>query len=254
MKTILFLLSTFIFLNVSQAQVTSSSQDAQALLDKGDYYGALKIYTEIVNYKAADNMFMIYYSRAFCYYKLTDYRSAKSDLKKALKIEPDNKKYNWVTGNSLWMYARIYSKLHNDKKSLGYFIQASKYVQDCGLYSTIGLKQIELKKYQEALTNLNHAIDLDNTDAYAYSNRALARLKLHDLENARIDINRSIELNSKNPYAFKHSAMIYLELKDYVHACEDLNKAKELKYAQFGNEADANEVNELLYKYCGSVH
>ena len=223
---------------------------ADKAFDNRDYKSALEMYTSIIEVNDSKNYHYALYKKAYCNYLLTNYEEAIIDTKKALKVRKSNAQYNWRKGTSNWLYASIYSKLNKKKKSLKYLKKAAKYIQTSLLYSTIGFKEIQLNQYEKALTNLNTAIKLDETNAYAFSNRALVYIKLSELDKARKDVNKSIQLNDKNPYAFKHSAMIYIELKEFEKAFLELSKTHELGYATFGNESDSNDVEELINKYC----
>jgi tetratricopeptide (TPR) repeat protein len=65
-------------------------------------------------------------------------------------------------------------------------------------YVNLGAGMIGLKRYEEAVTFLNKAIDLDGTDPeLAYFNRALAKENLGDIRGAYFDYRKASELNPK---------------------------------------------------------
>jgi tetratricopeptide (TPR) repeat protein len=239
-------------MNLSFGQVSKYFNSAEKAFENKNYMYASNLYTTILKEKEVTNRHYIFYKRAFCFYILKNYKKAKSDIKKAWKIKRNDVQYNWVKGNSCWIYARINSKLDKKKKSLKYLKKASSYIQSSLLYSTIGFKEIQLKQYENALININRAIQLDKTNAYAFSNRALVYIKLSELDKARADIIKSIQLDASNPYVYKHSAMVYIKLKAFEKACLELNKAKDLGYIGFGNESDSNDVENLIKEYCNS--
>lgn len=253
MKLQLIILISAILLNPTLGQNNKKINDADKAFNNRNYIRALVMYEDILKETDSKNYHYALYKKAYCNYYLTNYKEAVIDIKKALKIDTSNLDYNWIRGNSYWLYGRIYSKLDKKKKSLKYLYKAIKYIQPSSLYSTIGFKEIQIGQYEKALKNLNIAIQLDTTNAYAFNNRALVYLKLSDFEKARIDVNKSIQLDNRNPYAYKHSAMIYIELKEFEKACIELSTADELGYATFGNESDSNEVESLINKYCKTL-
>lgn len=247
-------LFTFLFIamlaSFSYGQTDAKFQLGQKAFQVGDYSGAKEIFSSVIENEDADYYHIAHYMRAYANYYLKSYNEAINDTEKSLKIKDSHPDYNNLMGSAYWLYGRIYSVINKNKKSLKYFKKAVQYIQPSLLYSTIGYKEIQLKKYKDALITLNTAIDLDKSNAFAYNNRALLFLKQSDLENARKDVDRSIKLSETNPYAFKHSAMIYIELNEIEKACIDLYRADELGYKDFGNESDANDVEDLIKKYC----
>lgn len=226
--------------------------DGDVAMQAKDYAKAIEFYEKALTEGKSKHMYYVHYKKAFCHYSLNQNDQSEVHIKKALKIKKNYQQYNWITGNSIWLRARILSKSGDYMKSLEYLREATKYIQPSLLYSTIAFEEIVLKQYDSALENLNLAIELDGKNAYAFSNRALLFIYQKNYERARFDINKSISLDASNPYVFKHSAMLYIELNQLELACEELAKAEELDYASFGNEFDANEVAELQEKHCKS--
>ena len=224
--------------------------EASLEFNNGNYHHAIKIYTEIIKSQESEYKFDAFYGRARCYYKLKNYKNAKSDVKKLLKIKRNNKDYNRIKGNSYWLYSLIVSKEVSTSKSLKLLKKSSKYIQSSSLFSDMGYDEIYLGKYDDAIINLNNAIQLDSINAWAFSNRALAYLKQNKFDLARIDVNKSFQLDNKNPFAYKHSALIYIALKDFESACIDLNKAKELSVSKRMVEYGLEEISVLIKKYC----
>lgn len=225
---------------------------AEILFDKNNFSEALTIYTELEKQHDQPMYHYICYKKAFCLYELIQYDEALTTVKQAIKITKDQSRYKWIKGSSYWLEGRIYSKKDENKKAVQSFYKALDYVPESRLYATIGYKEIQLKQYKKALDNLNKAIELDSKTAYAYSNRAWLYIHYGKLKEARTDITTAIRLDPANPYAYKHRALIFIEQKELDKACEDLHKAEELGYYDFGNEADKNEVADLLLKYCTS--
>jgi len=241
------------FYNVNLGYGQSKSNWVQA-----DFEFFNKNYEQAVDYfslciKSNDDKYKAYYNRALCYYNLKNYKQAKVSVKKALKIPKSEKRYSEIRGNSYWLYALIESPITNTSKALRLMKKSTRYKKSSLIYSTLGYKEIDLGKYDDAIESLNYSIELNSRNAWAYSNRAWAYLMKNKLDLARNDINISIRLDDKNPYAYKHSAMIYIALQDYDSACIELNKAKVLVCSDKMVDKGSKEIDELIKKYCCSL-
>ena len=247
---VLAIFISFVFEGFGQSPRTI--YDGDLAMKAADYAAAIEFYEKALAEGKSKHMYYVHYKKAFCHYSINQNEQSEVHIKKALKIKKNYRQYNWIMGNSIWLRARILSKSGDNEQSLVYLREATNYLQPSLLYSTIAFEEIILKQYDQALENLNLAIDLDGENAYAFSNRALLFIYQKNYERARFDINKSISLDSTNPYVFKHSAMLYIELNQIDLACAELEKAEELDYASFGNEFDANDVAELQEKHCKS--
>lgn len=249
------ILLVFLILNVpiflfSQAQ--NLDFEAEKLFKNGNYSLAIKYYTKALETNPSNpKNYYLYYKRASCYDMLKKYKNAIDDAWLALKINPKNKDYTFVKGNAFWLIGRIYSKFDEKEKALSYFKYAAKILNTPLIINNVGYKQMQLKQYSEALKSFNQSIELNANLSYTYNNRALVYLNLGKIKLAKQDIVKAKKLNPKNPYIYKHSALIYLHLNQKEKACLELQKAQELNYSKFGNEADADEVRNLLKKHCG---
>jgi tetratricopeptide (TPR) repeat protein len=250
MKTIFSILLIIITLNFVHSQSIEDLTAAENAFATGDFRTAIAMYTLAIKSANTENSYMLFYKRGYCYFNLKNYLKSIPDLEIAQKVNKDNKDYIFIKGNSLWLQGNLYYNLNETAKSIKKLKQSLKCNEVSLLLSTIGYYEIKLKRYRESFNHLNRAIVVDSSNAYAYSNRALVNLKFSNISNAKTDIQKSIELNPENPYAYKHRAMIYIESKEYEPACKDLKKAEELKYAEYGSETDAKDVEELMKQYC----
>jgi tetratricopeptide (TPR) repeat protein len=250
MKNVLTLFAILLFSNVFAQNLDLSK--ANELQKKKEHKKAIELYTKVLKGKEKVNVYSVYLKRAGCYFALFDYDNAEADAKRALKIKKNDEDYKELSGGSYWLLGGIYSRQNKKQESLMYYKKALDFSSDVRLYSTVAYMENTLGMYDSAVATINYAFKFDGNFAYAYSNRAFAQLKLGKIEEAQADVEKAIELDPTNPYAFKHRAMIYIELKQLDLACADLNKSVELKYSTFGDETDANEVDELIKKHCSS--
>lgn len=247
MKQIILLVLS---LNTLVAQAQSRKCDSCNVFFTGDdYAGVLKCLSEVFK-DPGDSDLCLLYSRAYANYKLADYTKAEKDIAGiiATKDKPGANKY--LISNTYFLLARIYSKKNMVEKELGYLKLAQKYYASPELLLTLGYAYIKIKEYNKAITYCNMGIKLKPDSDKAYNNRALAYIKLKNIGNAQSDIDTALLLNPKNPYIYKHRGLLFLLKNNKQSACEDFEKAKALGYKEYGNEADKNEVDELIKLNC----
>ncbi len=106
------------------------------------------------------------------------------------------------------------------------FAEAPRNTAICGEfsatdYSNRGLTYGKLQRYNEALANLNQAIQLDSTYALAYSNRGNIYGRLQRYDDALADHTLAIELDPTNVQFYYNRGTTYAKLKRYTKAMED---------------------------------
>lgn len=135
-----------------------------------------------------------------------------------------------------------------------------------GLRGTIYAR---LKRFDEALRDLNKAIELNPGDAAAYNSRGNVYSELNRREEALRDYDKTIELDAANAFAYNNRGNVYHALDRHNEALRDWNRAIELKpdYASpYGNRGglfeqfkryeealrDLNKAIELEPNYAGA--
>lgn len=100
--------------------------------------------------------------------------------------------------------------------------------------------------------------ELNTSDAEEYLKRGVAKFKLRKYNEALIDINKSIEMNPNNPDAYMERSNIRLELQDSKGATQDLNTAKIIierldsgikAYDEADNNYDSGNYKEAIKNY-----
>ncbi|MEN2981405.1 MAG: tetratricopeptide repeat protein [Thermus sp.] len=96
------------------------------------------------------------------------------------------------------------------------------------LYSERGLYYLLSHDLDQALEDLNRAIELRSKEAGLYVNRGAAYVNKGDLDRAIADYNRAIELDPRNVEAHVNRGNAYAEKGDLDRAIADYNRAIEL--------------------------
>jgi tetratricopeptide (TPR) repeat protein len=87
---------------------------------------------------------------------------------------------------------------------------------------------VNIGEYQQAITDYDHAIQLDPKFALAYDNRATAYHNLGQYQRAIADYDHLIELGSRNAALYNRRGLAYFNLKEYQKAIADYDQAIQL--------------------------
>lgn len=177
---------------------------------------------------------------------------------------------------------KFFAKLHLEKglslAAEGKYGQAqTEYVKAAGVnipikiyaYSDTALLFIDQGKYEEAITECNNAINLDQNNYYPYAIRAFSYSAIDHSDEALDDVNKCIELNASYGYAYAIRAAIRIKMKktaaDYLQILQDCNKAIQLNPSlslAFKTRADvyliagqvnASELNNAIADYSQAI-
>lgn len=91
-----------------------------------------------------------------------------------------------------------------------------------------GIAHMMSERYQEAITDLSQAIQINPKYAEAFNVRAATYFKMSDMSRAIIDYSKAIELNPEGANYYHNRCLAYLLSNKYQEAIEDANKAIEL--------------------------
>ena len=96
-------------------------------------------------------------------------------------------------------------------------------------YLTMGSILIHKGKFEDAIENLNRALDLaqgNNNKLFenkVYVNRGAAYQKLFEFDAALNDYSKAIQLNDNNPNVFLYRGYLYYQTNEYEQAIRDFN-------------------------------
>lgn len=131
------------------------------------------------------------------------------------------------------------------------YSEKGEYLKSLELYEK-GLKlALDLKPNEDGQVNFSKKlIGEKGSDKISlgliYNNMGYVKYKLKRYEQALIDINKSIELYPENSYVYRNKALVYIDLKIIDKACNEIEKAIELGFTkQYGTE-----MQELKEKHC----
>jgi tetratricopeptide (TPR) repeat protein len=92
-------------------------------------------------------------------------------------------------------------------------------------YLARGYQRMEGGYYKGALDDYNHALEIETRDPEIWLNRGIVKEKLNDLKGAFADYTQAIELNEKYDKAWLNRGNVLLKLGRYKEASEDYTVA-----------------------------
>lgn len=116
--------------------------------------------------------------------------------------------------------------------------KASEYIEQ-------GFVNLDAKKYQQAITNFNKAVQIDTNNPYGYLGRGVARMMLEDYQNANADFNQAVQLNSNLAYGYYFRALTRYRLGDKPGALTDLRASAKL-FQEQGNQELSQKALDII--------
>jgi len=181
-----------------------------------------------------------YFYLGLCYQELKKYPEAIREFTKCVTISPNV--------DALFMRALAKSELNDKqgaisdyKKIIGLKDSTTpQFFKMSTVYNNMAYTLVGLEKYNDALSLVNKALDLDKSEAYIWDTRGEIYFHLGKYTKCINDMDTSIKLEpSGNSYYIRGLSKI--KLNDSSEGCKDLSKAGELGKL---------EAYEAISKYC----
>ena len=205
----------------------------------------------------------IYIIRAGIFKETGKYNQALQDCNHALTIAP-NSNLAYIIQAEVHLLTSKYNLILSDcnkaeklgaHKQVTYFLKAAAYSKlnryqdaydECtrlfeleptayntpeysrNVYGLRGAACIFLKKWTEALEDLNQAISMGSNTAAEFNNRAFAYFELGQYDQSLSDCEKAIELDPTLAPAYKNRARIHLQQNNPQLALDDLNQSIKL--------------------------
>ena len=107
----------------------------------------------------------------------------------------------------------------------------------------------EMERYEEALANFNRLIELDPSDAEAIAERGQTYREMKRYQEALADLDRAIELDPTYAWAIAERGQIYREMERYEEALADFSRLIELDPSDAEAIAERGETYRLMERY-----
>jgi tetratricopeptide (TPR) repeat protein len=246
--------------------------EADTLLNKQDFQGALKLYTKIINgAKPKNKPVETLYKRAICYYSLGEFENGLKDLNLFIPAFPGSSQahllrafvyremgdsehqlidleevMNTRPGDPGLLKWRATLYIDKGEYLLGKrdILEVLKFQPDPEAQTYLGLAYYNLNHPDSALMSLNKAIELDVNylPAYFYAGSFCLQESEYDLSLKYINL--VLRLDPKNPTALFYKGVALVEKKNIDAGCSCLNKAFYL---------GIDDAGDYLKEYCYKV-
>lgn len=287
-----------IYINKKEYKLAEADYKKCIELDETDntgYWGMGNVYRNLKKYKTAIESYtyaikleersVLYLLRSVCYGELKDYDKQTDDLISAIDIREDigvdyvtdeianlkedaqklirtklTIKNNKEPNNIVWLLllARTYE---NDKprKAIEYYDKALKISNNASIYAKISNAYFHLGNYNNALKNINEAIDLDKEYAPYFMTKANILNEMGRSKEAIQEVDKFIETYPEYFWGYYRRGWFKEEIKDYDGAIDDytiaitLEPGYEYSYSTRGKlylELGEKELSEKDFKKC----
>jgi tetratricopeptide (TPR) repeat protein len=217
-------------------EVTKLSQAVVDLNERGDYAGAVKILTQIIqiNPNDSDN----YTARGYLYSQLGKYKQAIQDYNQAISLKPNN-------GDSFRGRGLAHFSIKEEENALRDFNRAIEInPQDVVALFSRGIFFYRKNDNYNALKDLDKAIVIKDDEGDIFLYRSFVHYRLENQGSAFQDVTRAITLNPKDSEAlYSRGILLYLDRKDYRKALKDFDQAIAI-----------NDDNGKFFYYRGLTH
>ena len=196
------------------------------------YTSRINCYTKAIElgYKP---LYSAYFGRGYLNNKEGNYKQALTDYQKVIELQPLLLDAFFHIGDVNYYLKNYQEAIENyqtgiDKVQIKYGNCAYSY-QTYIAYTSIGLAQHQLKKYQEACDAYTQAIICNENNHPAYNNRGISKDALGLYQEAIADYDKAIALDSGYALAYNNRGISKSNLGLYDEAILDFTKAIKLR-------------------------
>ncbi|MGP1382488.1 MAG: tetratricopeptide repeat protein [Thainema sp.] len=208
----------------------------------GQYERAVDAFTQAIRVEQASAS--AYADRCLSYIRLYAYAEAINDCTQAIQLDSQNAESYLNRGLAYYYTNKLEAAILDFNRVLD--IQADDY----RAYYNRGLAQSALGHYQSAIADYNLSIQHspalpDARMAAVYSERGAARLALHQIDDALPDLNQAIELNESDAEAYFNLGWLKYQRGNLQAAISNFHQAAHYFRTQ-GAEASYQHTRHLI--------
>lgn len=223
----------FLAAQVDKSKNGASMAQADTLLAREDFTGALAIYNKIIDKSKtlSDEEFSAYYKRAFCYYGLEQFDQALKDINQYIQKKPEDQ--------AKLLRAYINQELGNYEdqlKDLNEFITA--HPENLELVQWRASVLMEMENYKDAQKDIRQILKYQNSPELK-SYLGLTYYYLNDPDSALMIFDEVIAIDPNHMQTYLYATSLSLEQDAYELA---------LRYVEQGLKKDPTNNTLLFYK------
>jgi tetratricopeptide (TPR) repeat protein len=193
----------------------------------GDYKNAIRDFNMAIS--LVPDPAEAYYNRGRSFAQIEEYDSAIGDFEKAAEL-------NYKMASANYNIGLAFLKLNQPGKAKKYLENSIKNTDNTensgNAYHLLGIMEMMLNKYKNAINYFNLATEHDTTLIEVYYNRAIAYGFDKNYKNALSDLNRCISMGKQSAEVYFARGVQKINLNDFAGGCEDLTTAANMNYSQ----------------------
>ncbi|MCB2194783.1 MAG: tetratricopeptide repeat protein [Bacteroidetes bacterium] len=159
---------------------------------------------------------------------LEDYKAAGKLIDDAIKKNSDYPHFYLTRGKILIHKDKYEDAIDDLNRALDLSKGSNDKLLENKIYVNRGAAYQKLLKYDAALSDYSKAIQLNDNNPNVFLYRGYLFYKTNEYEEALRDFNIVIEIDPENPFAYYNRGMIHLKQVKDAEACDDFHKACEL--------------------------
>ncbi|MEI9920694.1 MAG: hypothetical protein WDO14_18165 [Bacteroidota bacterium] len=235
-RVFFIVLATFIF-SASFAQdekLKKMEAEGDSAMNKGEFAKAIKIYGKVVKSSKLKEKadYLALYKRAVCYYSISDFNHALTDLDKLIPKIPG-------LPQARMLRAIVYGELGQDEKKKGELEQALMAAPaDPSLLKWRASIYIDDEDYSNARKDLEIAkVFADDSETEVYL--GVAQYNMGSIDSAFQSLDKAIELDATYMPAYMYAGSFSIDQDKYDQA---------VKYLDFAGRLDPRNTTVFFYK------
>ncbi len=215
---------------------------AKKYYDASRFADAIKEYSRAIELK--NDVPEFYFYRGFCQYTQNQFNTAEGDFTRSIELNPQSPTAYAFRGLVRALMAQFDAAIADYDTALKIGPQAS------WIFRQRAIAHAVKGQFGNALSDMDRAIEVSPQDPAALSELYFERAKiLTDLkrpDDAMTDINKAIELGKTNAQAYGYRCHLFNLKKDYRQALADCNRSIDLDRNLFATYVTRAETYEAL--------
>lgn len=165
-----------------------------------------------------------YLNRGLAYYRLMQPQAALADFNQVLELMPEDHRGYYNRGLARFDLEDYEGAVSDYDQSLIHS-PALPNARKADIYNDQAVAYLALNRPQQALADLNQALELNQADSRAYFNRACCHHQMGNWEASLKDYDRLLAVNPDYPQAFFNRAILHQQMGHTQAAIADLSQA-----------------------------